>query len=409
MNELDFELLLVFIGILAVIASIAFFSGKKIGSFIEKESFASDQKRMQRELMLSEHHRKGLQREVEDLKQKAEKYLDFLIKLPEAVKHLNSNLTFDEIISSILRLTKNLVDTDAVELYIFNKSSEKLDLVAAFGSNKKKSISVDLGEGVIGEAAASKLITSKEQIHKPLPDENLELSIPIIYKNTLLGVIGVLGIGKIKAASQTGNEKRFLAMISDLAAVALQNCDYLTTAKKEAITDSLTGLYNKHFFLERAAEIAQKSLSYNSVLSVLIFDIDYFKNYNDQNGHVEGDKLLKQLGVILKENTRGTDIVARYGGEEFIALLSNTGKINAMLYAEKLRKIIESYPFAHREKQFSGFISISGGIAEFPSDGKTIEAIITKADQALYESKKAGRNRITKYEPFQFSSPENAD
>ncbi|MBI5205725.1 MAG: GGDEF domain-containing protein [Nitrospirae bacterium] len=403
MENLSIDLIALLVTALAV-SLIAFFLGKKTGGVWEKEARLAEEKKFRRELLLSESRKNEFQRELNDLKQKNEKYLYFLVRLPETVKYLNSNLSFDEIISAILRLTKDLTDTDAIELYIFNKKTQCLDLIAAYGSNKKKSIEINLGDGVIGESASARAMVSKEQVERRLPGrngENIELGVPILFKTNL---IGVLGVGKIKA--YTGNEKRFLAMVADLAAVALQNCEYLTFAKEEAITDALTGLYNKKHFFERALEDAQKALSYNFPLSVFMFDIDHFKKYNDQNGHVEGDVLLKRLSKLLKENTRSTDTIARYGGEEFIVLLPNTEKNSAILYAEKIRKAIESCPFQHREKQPLGYVSISGGVATFPLDGKSIDSIVKNADKALYESKTSGRNRVTKYESFQFSSEE---
>jgi diguanylate cyclase (GGDEF)-like protein len=138
-------------------------------------------------------------------------------------------------------------------------------------------------------------------------------------------------------------------------------------------------------------------------VSVFIFDIDHFKRYNDINGHAEGDRILVELSRLLKENSRGTDVVARFGGEEFIVLMPDTDKDSSLRYAEKIRKVIEEYPFNHREKQPSGYISISGGIAAFPFDGNSLSAVIRRADEALYESKRSGRNRVMRYEPFQFS------
>lgn len=398
METMGYEIttIMVIILIAVVISVISFFSGKKLGSFMKQEDFVAEQRRLQKDVLIAESRRNEAQRELESLRQKTEKYLHFLVRLPEAVKHLNSNLSFDEVVSSIIRLTKDLVATDAIELYLFNKTSQCLDLVAAYGTNKKTSVTVRLGDGVIGEAAANKTMLSREQLANRTPDESVELAVPILFKNTLIGAIGVLGIGKIE--TQTGNEKRFLAMVADLAAVALQNCEYLTSAKEAAITDGLTGLYNKSYFLDRASADLQKALNYNFPLSIFMFDIDHFKNYNDKNGHVQGDNLLKELSALLKNNTRGTDTIARYGGEEFIVMLPNTEKSNAGLYAEKIRGLKASHPFAHRETQPLGCVSISGGIAAFPFDGATIEAIIKKADQALYSSKSAGRNRVAQFE-----------
>jgi diguanylate cyclase (GGDEF)-like protein len=192
-------------------------------------------------------------------------------------------------------------------------------------------------------------------------------------------------------------------MIADLAGVSLQSSTYLKMVKEEASTDSLTGLHNRRYLFETAKEIAQKAIARHSPVSVFIFDIDHFKRYNDINGHAEGDHILVELSRLLKENSRGTDVVARFGGEEFIVLMPDTDKDSASRYAEKIRKLIEEYPFNHREKQPSGYVSISGGVAAFPFDGNSLSAVIRRSDEALYESKRSGRNRITRYEPFQFS------
>ncbi len=399
MDTISTELILIFLVITVIISIIAFLSGKKMGSSIENIQNINEGKKLRREYSLLESQKNELQRSMETINQKNEKYLYFLIRLPEAVKRLNSNLTSDEVIASIIRLTKDLIDTDIIELYMFNKTKTCLDLVAAFGSNREKSIEVKLGEGIIGEAASNKTVISKEYMSPPIRDERIEFGVPILFRNNLMGVIGV---GKIK--TQTGNEKQFLAMVADLAAVSLQNCEYLTAAKEEAITDPLTGLYNKRYFLERAIEDAQKAKNYNYPLSIFIFDVDNFKNFNDRNGHVQGDVLLKELSRLVKDNSRATDTIARYGGEEFICLLPNTKKEYAMIYAEKIRKLIESYHFRYMENQPLGCVSISGGVATFPSDGSAIEEVIRNADKALYEAKTAGRNKVIKYEPFQFSS-----
>ncbi|NIT03413.1 diguanylate cyclase, partial [Candidatus Saccharibacteria bacterium] len=176
-------------------------------------------------------------------------------------------------------------------------------------------------------------------------------------------------------------------MVGDLAGIALRNTEFLTAAKKEAITDPLTGLYNRRHFFDEAAEAVLKASSYEFPLSIFIFDIDNFKNYNDTNGHSEGDVLLKEMGGLLKKHTRSTNTVARYGGEEFIVLIRDCDKDQAMAYAENIRKLIESHPFNHREKQPLGFVSISGGVASYPADGKSIKEIVELADRALYRSK----------------------
>lgn len=394
--------LAILIAIAALIAIIAFLSGKKRGGYWERMEKIEAEKNYTKNLSIEKSRNNELQSEIGNLKQESQKYLGFLIRIPEAVKNLTSNLSFDETLSSIIRLTKDIVDAETIELYIFNQETNSLELIVAYGSKKKKKVIVKYGVGVIGTAAENRIPVSLTSLQyskqHSLANDDIDIATPILFKGKLLGVIG---FNKIKKSG--GNEKRFIAMIADFAGVALYNCKYLQTAKEEANTDALTELYNRRHFFERAIEAVQKASNYNFYLSIFIFDIDYFKKYNDANGHAEGDYLLKELSRLLKENTRGMDVIARYGGEEFIVLLQDTDKNGALLYAEKIRRLIEKYPFKHREKQPSGYVSISGGVSTFPIDGDTTDVLVKHADEALYSSKKSGRNMVTTYESFQFS------
>lgn len=381
------------IALFAVFA--VFFLGKQAGQRMEVSKHRQDAKQLDKQIALIEASKNELRREIDHLSNLNEKYLNFVVRIPETVKHLNSSLTFDEIISSLIRFTKDIIDTNCIELYIYNEDTRQMELEAAYRSTKKKRIAVPYGEGVIGKAAELRIITTRDSLlsGSKKSDESLYLGAPIMFRNRL---IGVLGLGTISGA--TGNEKRLIAMVADLAGVSLQNCERLSSAQQEANTDPLTGLYNRKYFSERVLDEAQKAVSYNFSISIFLFDIDHFKKYNDTNGHAEGDYLLKELAHLLKINTRGRDVIVRYGGEEFIVLLPNTGKEGAYLYGEKIRKAIKSAPFRNREKQPLGCVSISGGVATYPIDGDTIEAVIKYADSALYKSKELGRNRVTKYE-----------
>ncbi|HEX6738094.1 MAG TPA: GGDEF domain-containing protein, partial [Vicinamibacteria bacterium] len=132
----------------------------------------------------------------------------------------------------------------------------------------------------------------------------------------------------------------------------------------------------------------------NTPLSLLIMDIDHFKNYNDTNGHLEGDQVLKTVGEILRRSIRQDDVAARYGGEEFVIIYNGASKEVALRLAEKLRHAVEAYPFRHGEKQPLGRVTLSGGVANFPDDARSARDLMRSADQALYEAKSSGRNRI---------------
>ena len=389
-------MVILLLGVAAAIAVKTYKLGKQTGIQQEKTQWLEKEKDYYKRFLAEESLREKYQKEAETLQKEKERYIHFLVNIPDIVRSFISDLSFEEIVSSIFRLTKSLVEPEIIELYMLDVSTNSLILVHHNGSKKDKESVVKLGEGIVGLAAENRMVVSQAIQHLRGIDD-IEFAAPILFKERL---IGVMGLSKIKISD--GNEMRFISMIADLAGVSLQNCEFLGTAKEEAITDALTELYNRRYFFEKAREAAHKAIKHHSPISIFIFDIDHFKKYNDMHGHPEGDYLLKELSRILKENSREGDVTARYGGEEFIVLMPDTDKEGAVVYGEKIRKVIESYPFRHREKQPLGYLSVSGGVASFPFDGSSIEAVIRCADEALYESKRSGRNMITRYEPFQF-------
>ena len=150
-----------------------------------------------------------------------------------------------------------------------------------------------------------------------------------------------------------------------------------------AVRDGLTGLFNRRYFNELMAVEVNRLKRYPAAVSLLMLDIDDFKNYNDTQGHPAGDVLLKDAAKVFKNSVRPADIVCRYGGEEFIIILPQTEKIAAKVVAERLRVQVGLYlP-----------VTVSIGIASIPEDAQEISALIEKADNALYQAKKAGKNK----------------
>jgi diguanylate cyclase (GGDEF)-like protein len=153
-------------------------------------------------------------------------------------------------------------------------------------------------------------------------------------------------------------------------------------------SDSLTGLSNRRVLTQRLSEELLRAQRQNHAFSVLMLDVDHFKKYNDTHGHPAGDEVLKRVANILRTCTRASDCTARYGGEEFAVLLSGKGGEPASDMAERIRQRVAQEEFP------AGKITISIGIAEFPHHGHTAEAVISSADEALYEAKREGRNRV---------------
>jgi diguanylate cyclase (GGDEF)-like protein len=166
-----------------------------------------------------------------------------------------------------------------------------------------------------------------------------------------------------------------------------------------AITDGLTGLFNHRYFHEKWREEIKRSERYGEPVSLLIADVDFFKNYNDRRGHPRGDVLLRDLSMLLEQSFREVDVVARYGGEEFAIILPRTAKADAGVLADRIREQIADSKFPDREVQPDGRVTCSFGLAAFPEDGATASTVLERADQALYAAKQQGRNQVVVYQP----------
>jgi diguanylate cyclase (GGDEF)-like protein len=167
--------------------------------------------------------------------------------------------------------------------------------------------------------------------------------------------------------------------------------------RQETETDELTGLYNYRYF-RRAIDLEVcRSQRYHAPLSLVLFDADNFKFYNDANGHMAGNKALKKLAGIIRRTVREVDVVARFGGEEFAVLLPETNKQGAFTIAERICRAVEQARFAYRKNQPNGRFSISGGVATLHVDARDSTALIKKADQALYQAKARGKNQVALY------------
>lgn len=161
-----------------------------------------------------------------------------------------------------------------------------------------------------------------------------------------------------------------------------------------SVHDRLTGLYNYSYFLDRMEEEKKRADRYEKELSFIMLDIDHFKHYNDTYGHEQGNVVLKKIAKTIRESTRDVDIVSRYGGEEFVVLLPRTPKQQAVDVAERIRKSVEALEFPGNKEQPIVKKTISGGIATYPHNAKDAAGLVVKADEALYEAKDTGRNKI---------------
>jgi len=162
--------------------------------------------------------------------------------------------------------------------------------------------------------------------------------------------------------------------------------------ERSAITDGLTGLYNHAYFLQALRREIHRSKRHELKMSLAMFDLDDFKKLNDTRGHLEGDKVLMKAAALIKEALREIDVAARYGGEEFAVILPETSASGAFVVAERIRRKVADH---FRKKKGGPKVTVSGGVAAYPEDSEALEDLIKRADQGLYRSKAAGKNRIT--------------
>jgi len=380
------------IAIVIVIGVLLFFVIRLYHKSLSQQDTFNDLK----DIVNRDNQIKKLNIKINNLAALNSRYLSFMLKVPTIIQRLNSTLKLKEITLSIIELVNDVVKTDKVELYLFDSSKNLLRKLSV-GDVQEDEVTYAMGEDIIGTAAEHRFVMMREHYNKIRSQQQIKndsksqlwMAVPIIFKDKLLGVIG---IGDIE--NPVGNESDLLRMIADISSVALINQILLNEAQHKANTDSLTGLHNRHYFYQMAQYNIEKAAREQTVISIILFDIDNFKHFNDTNGHNAGDKLLVALSSLMRGTSRKESVVARYGGEEFIILLPRIPKDEAFIYAERLRELISQQPFPYREKQPLGFISISGGVASFPEDGDSIHTLIQNADKALYQAKAEGKNRI---------------
>ncbi|MEJ7735037.1 MAG: sensor domain-containing diguanylate cyclase, partial [Polyangiaceae bacterium] len=209
--------------------------------------------------------------------------------------------------------------------------------------------------------------------------------------------LGTLVLGSRRRGVFNDAARSTLEVLASHMAVSLSNARMLRRLEELATMDGLTGLLNKRAMLEVAEQKLLAARRFGRRMSVIIADIDLFKNINDTYGHDFGDVIIKGLGGILRHAKRTTDSVARFGGEEFVLICEETDAQGAMLLAERVREELERTTFHHDKGLVQ--VTCSLGIATFPEAGSTWDELFKAADESLYVSKRAGRNRVTAWTP----------
>jgi diguanylate cyclase (GGDEF)-like protein len=327
------------------------------------------------------------------------KRLEALIKATNQLSKSSYNLS--KTLTAIIKILKDYFGYKYFDILLKNeegflvpmKTSRDfpIQVIRNFKANINK------GEGLTGTAGKTGEIICVNDVDKDkryipaIEGIKSEIVLPI---ETEQGIIGVLDIEDVKKDVFTDDVTRLLKVLSTEIGIAITNAKLYETIKNLATTDELTGLANYRFFRQMLEKEIARAKRYGKEFSLAMFDIDYFKNYNDTNGHDQGNVALKKVGEILLTLSRKTDIPARFGGEEFIVILPETSAGDAYQFANRVRKKIERTKFKGEVHQPNRKLTVSGGVAGFPYDGKSANEVIKSVDIACYEAKDRGRNRI---------------
>jgi diguanylate cyclase (GGDEF)-like protein len=226
------------------------------------------------------------------------------------------------------------------------------------------------------------------------PGGQIHEVVSAIIAPLLLGeeTLGVISLESYRPHAFTPADLNLLVSFAATATTAIHNAQLHAEVQKQAITDMLTGLYNRRGFNELGRREVERALRFGRPLTAIMLDIDYFKNVNDLYGHLVGDKILVGMASRFVQELRQIDLLGRYGGDEFVALLPETDLDSAVSVADRLRKVVSEAAFTHGALPVK--ITLSAGVAAISADCKDLTNLVQKADVALYEAKRTGRDRV---------------
>ncbi len=327
----------------------------------------------------------------------------------QALYQIGLLLTNTDDVSKVLNLVVEsalkITGSPAGSLSLYNSSNEEFYLASSIGFSPAFS---DLPRWRLRQGGlTSRILNSQEPfVISEIKDGKNDHGInPVILKEGIKSlaaialrlereVIGILYIDDFVPRSYSEREISALSLLANQASIALMKAQAFKEQMERAITDGLTQVYNHRYFQESLERDIRRAKRYKHPVSMIMCDIDFFKNYNDLFGHPAGDKALKKVADILKTETRETDMIARYGGEEFAVILPETSKHDAMRVARKINTAVEAADVIGEETLPNSKFTISCGVATFPDDSSSKQGLIDQADRALYKAKEGGRNTV---------------
>jgi len=308
----------------------------------------------------------------------------------------------DMLIKNMGYTLKEHFDANSLHILLLNENKNILEEPVTISSMKKDNLLIK-EDAILNPALCRAIRTGQKLVAhntnsyisceciKELNENFGYVCVPLIAGTRTLGVILLT-----RERNLFWNEKQIelISTYANITASSLYKIRLMNSAEKAAITDGLTGVYNRRFFEEMTKKQLTIAKRRNLHLSLFLIDLDYFKKVNDTYGHTAGDLLLKELGGILSKSIRESDFVARYGGEEFAVVLPEIDTDEAIKKAEYIRTSVETRNFDALVSGKTVKVTLSIGVATFPLHGSNYEELVCAADRALYQAKEKGRNRV---------------
>lgn len=371
---------------------------------LKKEQDFQQQSEIDRERLEAEHY--AFREEQVKSKSQGEGWRKKMLKYSlfrEITESLSSSLSLEEILSLVTDSALYIIGKGETVL-LFLTEEGRLALKAASGRGDSfdskvriKAKTGDIFDKWVIRQKQDLIVTDGEKDFRfrTLAKGEGEREIKSLISSPLLWGEEVRGILRLDSSSPdeyTADDLRLLDTVAGLASLALENAELYQRTEELAIRDNLTGLYVHKYFQDRLEEELKRALARDYPLSLVMLDIDYFKDYNDRFGHIAGDIVLRHLAGVLTEETAAGNLAARYGGEEFCLLLPQTDKEKACRLAERIRKKVAENTITLRRIKTK--ITVSLGVAALPQDARTRADLIRKADEALYRAKEKGKNQV---------------
>lgn len=320
----------------------------------------------------------------------------------EVSQALSGTLDLPEQLEQLGREVCARLEVSAFSVLLLDEASQQLvfEAVAGGAPRSARGVKMSLGEGVTGEAVAKgetiyvpDVEKDPRYLHYKAQHRNTGsfLAVPLRSKGR---VVGSMNINRPDIDAFLPGEIRLAEAIAAQAALAISNARLHAQTVELSFTDPLTGIANRRSLFVRLEQELVRALRFGDALSLLMIDLDHFKDVNDAHGHAAGDRMLHGVAQTLRNSVRKVDLVGRFGGEEFCVVLPRVALAEALEVAEKLRRAIESEPFVALDDRPPLHITISVGVASYGPGVTDASTLLDRSDEALYAAKRKGRNNV---------------